>query len=184
VIAIKEVAVDLAPWADMAYGCDAPWWIHRRGLPDFKGLKVAWDDKLSSQFPDIHLIKIGTPIGGRPRFIDKILVDEPGVVGAGRSSGFQAINLAVQFGARRILLLGFDLSGTHYYGRNNWLKAGNPDEAQFDRCRQAYEDNAPLLKALGVDVMNGSPSKIAGFRQGSIDQALREWVEPNMVETE
>jgi hypothetical protein len=36
VIAIKE-NIELAPWADVVYGCDAAWWKKRNGLPEFKG---------------------------------------------------------------------------------------------------------------------------------------------------
>ena len=54
IIAIKEAAVDLCPWADVAYGCDAPWWTHRKGLPDFKGLKIGWDKKIP--FEDVRRV--------------------------------------------------------------------------------------------------------------------------------
>jgi hypothetical protein len=178
-IAIKECAVDLCPWADVAYGCDAAWWMHRRGLPEFKGLKVAWESSVFTSFPDVHLISIQETARSRPgdrQYIDQILVDVPGVVGSGRNSGFQALNLAVQFGVTQIILIGFDLHGSHYYGRNNWFKAGNPDEYQFDRCRRAFSANAPILKSLGVDVVNASPtSTITCFRQISIERATMEW---------
>lgn len=179
VIAIKEVAVDLAPWADVAYGCDAAWWVHRKGLPGFTGIKIAWERTVGKQFSDIRLINIretGKLVQGRPEYVDRILVDCPGEIGAGKGSAFQAINLAVQFGATRIALVGIDLTGSHYYGRNNWLKAGNPDETQFERCRKAYEANAPVLSALGVDVVNLSPvSRIEGFRNSTIEKIVSEW---------
>lgn len=157
------------PWADVAYGCDAAWWVHRRGLPDFKGLKIAWDDHVRPHFPDIELIKIretARSTRGKPEYVDQLIVDEPGTVGSGRNSGFQALNLAVQFGCTKIVLVGFDLSGTHYYGRNNWLRAGNPDEYQFDRCRKAYAANVGTLANVGVDVVNASAaSTLTCFRK-------------------
>lgn len=179
VIAIKEAAVDLCPWADVAYGCDAAWWVHRRGLPDFGGLRIGWDRSIRKQFPAVHLIEICRAKSytlHRPEYVDRILTDQPGMIGSGRNSGFQAINLAVQFGAIRIMLIGFDLQGSHYYGRNNWLRAGNPDEHQFDRCRLAYQQNAPHLKELGVDVVNVSPvSTINCFRRSTIERELPNW---------
>lgn len=176
-IAIKECAVDLAPWADVAYGCDAAWWVHRKGLQDFQGIRVAWDTAVGKQFSGINLIRIREKGTSKPpQYLHRIIVDEPGVVGGGCSSGFQAINLAVQFGARRIALIGFDLTGSHYYGRNNWMRAGNPDLSQFDRCRKAYDDNAPVLKSLGVDVVNVNLfSTIKCFRKVELDQLLLEW---------
>lgn len=179
VIAIKECAVDLAPWADVAYGCDAAWWVYRRGLPYFAGLKVAWEDCVATSYPDVRLVRIQEAAGSRSsdrRYVDRILTDVPGVIGAGKSSGFQALNLAVQFGATRIALVGFDLQGSHYYGRNNWMKAGNPDEQQFARCREAYAANSPLLKALGVDVVNVSlVSTLNCFRRASLEQVIKDW---------
>ena len=174
VIAIKEAAVDLAPWADVVYGCDAAWWVHRRGLPNFRGLKIAWDWSVGTRFPDVHLIKIRET---KPRqFVDRILTDTPGVIGGGCNSGFQALNLAVQFGAKRIVLIGFNLAGKHYYGRNEWPKAGNPDESSFDHWRKIYEANAPLLKSLGVDVVNATvASTLSCFRHVPLEQIAAEW---------
>ncbi len=40
-----------------------------------------------------------------------------GVQGGG-NSGYQAVNLAYLFGAKTILLLGFDMFGDHYFGRH------------------------------------------------------------------
>lgn len=178
VIAIKECAVDLVPWADVAYGCDSAWWIYRQGLPKFKGIKVAWG-RAAGRFSGINLIRIretNRSTRNAREYVDHIITDELGVIGSGRGSGFQAINLAVQFGARRIALIGFDLSGSHYYGRNWWRDCGNPDEHQFARCRQAYEANAPILKTLGVDVVNLSPvSRVAGFRNSTIEKIVPEW---------
>ena len=39
---------------------------------------------------------------------NRMLFGETGTVGWGGNSGFQAINLALQFGAARLLLVGFD----------------------------------------------------------------------------
>ena len=180
VIAIKECAVDLCPWADVAYGCDGPWWKHRRGLPGFKGLKIAWAPAVSAAYPDVQTIKVKElpkPLRGEDRsYVDRILTEEPGMIGSGRNSAFQALNLAVQFGANRVMLVGLDLHGKHYYGRNEWPKAGNPDELQFERCIRAFNDNAPLLKSLGVDVVNVSDrSALKCFRQSSIEQTIADW---------
>lgn len=172
VIAIKEAAVDLCPWADVAYGCDAPWWKHRKGLPDFKGLKVGWDEKIP--FRDVRRIKIKRRLPNG--YVDQILVDELGAIGSGGNSGFQAVNLAIQFGANRILLVGFDLSGEHYYGRNNWFKGGNPDKSVFDACIKAWSDNTEIIRSLGVQVINtNNQSALRCFPKHSIEDALKIW---------
>lgn len=181
VIAIKEAAVDLAPWADVAYGCDGAWWAYRRGLPGFAGVKVTWDGSGAvARFPDIHAVRIPEKHGSKPgdrQFVDRILTDRPGVIGSGNNSGFQALNLAVQFGARRIVLVGFDLAGKHYYGRNEWPRAGNPDERRFDVWRAIFAQNVPVLNSLGVDVVNASQgSTLSCFRHMPLEQVIKEWV--------
>lgn len=170
VLAIKQ-NVDLCPLADVVYGCDRPWWDHRRGLPDFKGLKIAFDPGVN--YPGVHKIRI------RDKKLDDIIVDEPGVVGAGGNSGFQALNLAVQFGASRILLVGFDMtdrSGPHWYGRNNWPKSNNPSESNFRRWRGAFAKASITLATMGIEVVNASPiSEIKTFKQMTVEQALAAW---------
>lgn len=173
-IAIKE-NVELAPWADVVYGCDAAWWKKRNGLPEFKGLKVTW--KGGNQFPappypDIKHIEI-TVTG------DELLFEPTGKVGSGGNSGFQALNLAVQFGANRILLIGFDMhdrSGAHWYGRNNWPQGNNPTEDNFRRWRRAFEWAAPKLKARGIEVINASNgTMLRCFECRTVEQAMSVW---------
>lgn len=173
VFAIKESAVTLCPWADVVYGCDLHWWIHRRGLPTFNGLKLAWHDGVSQRFPDVKRIVI------KDKMLDRLLTDQPGVVGSGGNSGFQALNIAVQFGAARILLVGFDMHGNgglHWYGRNNWAKGNNPSESNFRRWRKALEGSAPVLADLGIEVLNASPlSALKTFRRATVAEALEMW---------
>lgn len=179
VIAIKECAIDLVPWADVVYGCDAAWWRHRRGLPAFKGLKITWASDTVTLQADIKTIAIREnpkPAAPENKYVNIIITDEIGVIGSGHNSGFQALNLAVQFGADRVLLVGFDMRGDHYYGRNNWIGAGNPDQFQFDRCIRSFTANAPLLRELRVDVVNASPtSALTCFRRSTIEMALNGW---------
>lgn len=174
VIAIKD-NVDLCPWADVVYGCDAAFWKLRQGLPGFDGLKVCWagdNDHRPPNFPDIH--KIGIEIK-----TDRFLFAEPGVVGSGGNSGFQAVNLAVQFGAHRLLLIGFDMqarSGFHWYGKNRGHGRHNPTEDNFRRWRKAFTESADILSAQGVCVINASPhSALRCFPVATIDDALIKW---------
>lgn len=175
VVAIKQ-SYDLVPFCDLVYGCDAPWWRHRRGLPEFKGLKVCHDVPGRAVFADVAAIRID-------RSSDRILLREPGLVGNGGNSGFQALNLAVQFGARAILLIGFDCSdrsGVHWYGRNNWSLASNPDDNNFRRWIAAYENAATVLEGLGIDVVTAiapaaAHTELKAFRRCSIERALQDW---------
>lgn len=171
VLAIKE-NVELFTEAEVVYGCDGAWWKHRRGLPDFKGIKIGWDECACAEF------------GLRRAFItdkkcDELLLDEPMHIGSGGNSGFQALNLAVQFGAPRIALVGFDMTdrpGAHWYGRNNWPGANNPSEDNFRRWRAAFDNAAPVLSELGISVVNvASFSALKSFPRIGLADALRGW---------
>ena len=159
----------------MVYGCDPAWWRHRQGLRDYTGLKVAWKGA-QVDFPDLLRVDIARAGSG---FADKMLFDEVGKIGGGGNSGFQALNLAVQLGARRVLLIGFDMNdqgGPHWYGRNNWSGANNPDEMNFRRWRGALDGAAETLKTRGVEVVNTSPfSSLKAFRKASIAETLTAW---------
>tara|TARA_R100001244_G_scaffold47793_2_gene42607 strand:- start:2216 stop:2557 length:342 start_codon:yes stop_codon:yes gene_type:complete len=90
---------------------------------------------------------------------DKILVGRAGVLGWGGNSGFHALNLAVQFGADRIVLVGYDMRvdrGTHWHGQHP-QGMNNPSEKNVVRWRNAVDDAAPMLAGLGIEVLNASP---------------------------
>jgi hypothetical protein len=171
VLAIKE-NVDLLPNAAMVYGCDGWFWKNRLGLPKYKGIKVSWDAGLRQQYHDIKLIEIN-------KHEDRILTGKPGLVGSGGNSGFQAVNLAVQCGVKRILLVGFDMHsnrGLHWYGRNNGMGRNNPGEDNFKRWIAAFNVAAVQLRQLGVEVVNGSKeSALSCFTKLTIERALNAW---------
>lgn len=109
---------------------------------------------------------------------DRLLLDEAGRIGSGGNSGFQALNIAVQLGADRLILVGFDMNDSapvHWYGRNRWPMANNPNAQNFRRWRDAFGTAAAQLQAMGVRVINASPkSALTCFPVTSLDEALRE----------
>lgn len=148
VLAVKECH-ELAPWADVVYGCDASFWRNCQGLPKFPGLRVSY----SGRHDGVRLIQIDVKA-------DRLLMTPPGVIGSGGNSGFQALNLAVQWGARRIVLLGYDMSdvyGQHWYGPSNGQGRTNPGEWNFKRWRKAFAVAAEQRHALGLQIINASP---------------------------
>lgn len=166
-IAIKE-SVELCPWADVVYGCDAAFWRNAMGLPNFHGLKIAY----RSPSGLVHSIRIAEKE-------HRILTAEPGVIGSGGNSGFQALNLAVQFGATRILLIGFDMSdrhGVHWYGRSQGDGRTQPAEWNFVPWRKAFHVAACQMAGLGVQVLNASPlTTLTCFPIVTVENALKEW---------
>ena len=169
VIAIKK-NIELAPFADVVYGCDGPWWRSVQFLPKFTGLKLSFEPTVCNAETGIAKVEIPDKHG------DRLLFDRVGVVGSGGNSGFQALNLAAQFGAARILLIGFDMQGEHWYGRNNWGQSNNPGPWNFPRWIAAFRNASVELMARNVDVVNASPiSQIKGFRKQSVEETLRLW---------
>lgn len=171
VIAIKK-SIELVPFADAVYGCDYPWWKSVQGLPGFKGLRLSYAPRACDQYGCVR-VDIPKPIG------DELLFEKVGAVGGGGNSGFQALNLAVQLGAKRILLVGIDCqdrSGVHWYGRNGWHGGSNPGESNFRRWRAAFMTAARQLEQRGVEVVNASPlTDVKAFPKISIAETLEKW---------
>lgn len=143
-------------------------------------MKVAWSGARLDDYPGIHHVDIAEEPGSRPvRYRDDLVLDPFGSVGGGGNSGFQALNLTVQLGARRIVLVGFDMTdraGVHWYGRNRWPMANNPTDTNFRRWIAAFERAAPVLRRIGADVFNAAPaSALTCFPKRSVEQILQEW---------
>lgn len=148
-IAIKS-AWKLADWADILYGIDVNWWLANRGAPDFNGLKVTPSPTAARVF---RLRQVKTKLGAR------ILLDK-GVVGCGLRhggghSGWQAINLAVQFGARRVVLVGFEMRGPRF--NSNEPGVAKLDAKRVDQWRQEMDAAAGEFEAIGCEVINATP---------------------------
>lgn len=176
VIAIKE-SYELAKFADVVYGCDYPWWEHRRGLPEFAGLKIGFDGRVR-QFGVKTIIIKENIVGGRTGYSNDILLDQPGVIGGGQHSGFQALNLAVQFGAARVLLIGYDMLTTkqvHWYGRNHWNRASNPTDAWFERVIPHMNRAVAFIAKIGVEIATASPYGRLDVRRTTVEEWMDEY---------
>lgn len=138
VIAVND-AYRLAPWADVLYGCDGKWWYWHKGVPSFPGLKFSVDPA-TRQYPGMTVLRKTGDVG---------LELEPTGLKTGRNSGYQAINLAVHLGATRVVLLGYDMQGGHWFGNH-------PDNSKppFAVCLQRFATLVEPLKQAGVTVLN------------------------------
>lgn len=170
VIAINE-SWQLCPWADILYGCDATWWRLRKGVKEFEGLKISQDAVACVEYPEIQRIRIVDTTSNELCF-------ERGVVGSGGNSGFQAFNLAIQFGVTGVILVGFDMRldhGEHWHGRHP-QPLSNPDIFNIQRWSLAFAKTIPVLKRLDVQVFNCSPSSsLKCFPKLSLDDAMKRW---------
>jgi hypothetical protein len=93
----------------------------------------------------------------------------------GGHSGFQAVNLAYLWGARRIVLLGFDLQ-CGPGGRSHWFGDHPPDQGfhnpkRFDHWVRAMAPLARDLADQGVTVINASrATALQCFQRQPIEQ--------------
>lgn len=167
VIAIND-AYRLAPWADVLYGCDGKFWkwqhrLHADKIAAFQGLKFGLTHE-AKKWPGVQILANTGNEG--------LELANTGLRN-GRNSGYQAINLAVHLGARRIVLLGYDMAiGDD--GRTHWF-GDHPD-----RGRSPYRVFRPLfatlvqpLQDLGIDIINCSRrTKLVCFPQQTLETAL------------
>jgi hypothetical protein len=158
----------LAPWADVLYSCDDAFWRTNKGVEEFPGLKISQDASAVARFP--HLLKRVVC-----RKVDELLTGEPGTIGWGGNSGFQAINLAVQFGAKKLILVGYDMRldrGLHWHGAHP-KSMNNPTPRNVERWCRAVDSTAPILAQMGIPAINCSPvSMLTAFPKMSLAEAL------------
>lgn len=168
VLAVSD-AWRLMPWADALYSCDRVWWDFN--TTDFKG------DKWSSH----HLPDNDKQVAARRHGLDLVrgragqgFSTEPTHIHYGSNSGFQAVNLALLLGARRIVLVGFDMrlvdGRSHFFGDH---PAGLRKTANYQNFIRAFEVAAASLPA-GVEILNATRgSALTCFPSVDLERALQ-----------
>jgi hypothetical protein len=167
VLAIKD-SIRLAPWADALYGAGSDrggWWrLNGPRLESFTGLRFTLDPAAAKW----AVVLKNTGLTGLER--------HPSGLRIGRNSGYQGINLAVHLGAKRIVLLGYDMQpssdgrerwfGDHPWSALSWSELGK-------MCVPFFETMLPALAELGIRVINASrETALTCFSRQSIAEAL------------
>ena len=146
-------AYSIAPWADILYASDAQWWDAHGYVREFRGRR--WShDRNGSTWPHraasakIDLIQGANGIG---------ISTDPHIIYFGGNSGFQAMHLAVNMGAKTILLTGFDCGTwggkSHFFGEHpQRIRKISP----YPMFRQAFNVASEHLVKMGVNVINCS----------------------------
>lgn len=152
----------------MLYFADTRWWVWHRGrreFIEFAGAKVTIENT-------------GALIGDPEVFMlhnydHEGLSERPNGLHTGSNGGYQAVNIAVLAGAKRILLLGYDMRFAG--GRSHW-HAGHPvkvDEGAYTKYARNFNTMLPVLKKRGVEVINCTPgSAITAFARGELEACL------------
>ena len=148
VIAVKSSWVTW-PEAEVLFFADGRWWRDQALRPrSFKGLIVTTAHEIGD--PRVKLMHKVEPVA---------LAENPGAVALARTSTTGAINLAVHFGARRIVLIGVDgkvaPDGPRHCHGLAWpwpLK-----DRCFDQQAAEYRAIAPSAERLGIEIINANP---------------------------
>lgn len=146
-VVVVNDAFRLAPWARALIACDPNWWQRNPEARAFSGEK--WT---------------AGSVSGIPR------IRAPGIF-TNTNSGLIGLDYWVRNGAKRILLLGIDMRGTHYFGRH---KSGlsNTDPSRFEFFIAQFAVYAKQIPR-GVTVVNCSPeSALDLFPKMTLDEAL------------
>ena len=103
------------------------------------------------------------------------LMGENGLIGWGGNSGFQAINMAMQFGCARIVLVGFDMTlsnGFHWHADHEG-ELKNPTPGNVGRWRRAVDAIAPVADAYDIEVINCSEvSALTSYPKMAFDEVF------------
>ena len=159
VIAVN-VAYKIGPWIDIVFFGDHSTWVEDKAeLIKFKGLRVTCAEELTN---DTRLKYI--PQNGRKR--TGITFDST-MLSWNSNSGSAAINLAVHFGVKRIILLGFDMKLDREKNQH-WHKFYKSDLNLIGESMLRQLRGFPAMKKdldfLGIEVINANPdSKIDCF---------------------
>jgi hypothetical protein len=160
-IAVND-AYRLLPEADVLYSGDRHWWRYHGSVPSFRGERWA-GDSVASMADELGLNIV--PVVDEPGFSF-----QPGVLHSGGNSGFQAVNLAIQFGATKIVLIGFDMHGGHFFGDHAFRGTGV--RSPFEQFIWCFEHAAAGLPEH-ITVVNCTPgSALKCFRHSELDLEL------------
>lgn len=169
VIAVND-AYRLFPEAIALYACDAKWWRVHDGCPGFQGEKwSSHDDKNNSKY------EIAADYGVRlvRGFPGEGLSFDPSVIHYGSNSGFQALNLAILWGASKIILVGYDMrcanGKRHFFGDHSGPLS---NASRYETFLPAFETAAKQMPE-DVRIINATPgSALKCFPMMDLDDAL------------
>jgi hypothetical protein len=90
------------------------------------------------------------------------------------NSGLYAMRAAAINGASRVLLLGYDCHGTHFFGAHEHPLRQAPEET-MEKWTRAHAEMAPTFQAAGIEVINCTEgSAITCYPRGHIEDYLKE----------
>jgi hypothetical protein len=170
VIAVN-MAYKLGDWVDVLFfGDDGFWKTKKEEILNFNGLRVSFE---SEKIRDTR-VKL---VARNPRKKQGITFEPKGVLSWNFNSGAAAINLAIQFGAKRIILLGFDMQ-LDQNNNQHWHKVYTSPLSVIKESMKKHLQGFPVIakdiEGTGIEIINCSPnSSIQCFRKANIWEVLK-----------
>jgi hypothetical protein len=164
-IAVNDAYL-VAPWAAILYAADLQWWQWHADALEFEGLRITTDPQAAL---DYHLLYLP---GDR---VDGFSLD-PSRLSYGplhtSNSGYQAINLAILGGARRILLIGYDMrvvnGAAHWFGEHP-----NRQRSPYANFVRGYDTTIDQLADIDAEIINCTPgSALHAYPFGNLEDLL------------
>ena len=167
-----NIAFMLGDWISVLYFCDNAFYrVHREAVNNFHNLKVTCVNHIPTQ-----ILHVAGNIKRLKRDNRYGLSNKPSVIKWNFNSGCAAINFATLAGAKRILLLGFDMQAvedrTHWHsGFRNYVNQTKP--SVFRRFMRSMPAIAADAKRLKIEILNVSPnSAIKEFPKVKLEEVL------------
>ncbi len=164
-----NMAFRLRNWFDVMFFGDCRYYAaNYKELNKFAGLKVTTCEQ--------HFDKLGIKVIQRKNGQNGLSTDQ-NMVWWNLSSGACAINLAVHFGVKRIVLLGFDMQAVD--GDDHWhdlyLKQGakpSKGKGPYPRFMKPFAGIAAALKRVNVECVIVGPTMLDVFPKVKFEDAV------------
>jgi hypothetical protein len=152
-----NVAYLIGDWIDMIYFGDHGFFNnHIEGLANFPGLKISSHPQIE-KVPWVKFI---------PRDLSKRwgISKNPNQIIWNGNSGGAAISIAANTGAKRIILVGFDMklddttSMRHWHDLyNNGPESATKNKLPFEKHKKGFKQIIWDARARGIEILNASP---------------------------
>jgi len=169
VIGVNQ-AFRLGNWVDLVYFGDCGFWSqNKEALTQYTGLIVTSCTRvppLGDGWPRVRRVGRSKNMG--------IEYKQKGYISWNRNSGGSAINLAYWLGAKRVVLLGFDMKPDG--NQHNWHDHYGKRAAGFNPYKAhllGFKVIAKEAKTLGMEILNANPdSMIPDFSKLPFDKVM------------
>lgn len=168
-VVVVNDAYKLLLCADVLYAADGSWWRSQEGAPSFEGERWSCHSQTSAFIDDKRELaqKYGLNLVQAIEGKDFSKSDRGICYGEQAHSGFQAVNLALLFGANPIVLCGFDYRGSHFFGEHKDLR--NTSASEYAHLAKAFD-----TVTIDGRILNATPdSKLTRFVHTDLNEIIR-----------